>query len=416
MRRMLIAAVVVVAASTGLGACGEVRNIIARAAGLPTDKNILFWTDPQRARAFRMMERLTDAHAIAAGGTPYPLTPGKPIAPTALKWQADGKSWTIDSFMEDQHTAGLVVVQRGEIRLERYGLGYDEKGKWTSFSVAKSFTSTLVGAAIRDGHIKSLGDPVTRYIPELAGSGYDGVSIEQLLTMRSGVRWNEDYADPKSDVALFNAQEAEGDIDPVTAYMRKLPSEAAPGTRWHYNTGETNLVGVLVEKAVHKSLSDYLSEKVWKPFGMEADAAWLLNSAGHEIAGCCVSARLRDYARFGIFVLQDGRVGGKSGESGKSVVPEGWFEAAGHKQADIGDAGRGYGYFWWTYDDGSFAAQGIFGQGIFIDPKRQLVIASNGNWPIASDKARGARRTAFYRAVQAAVDRDDRGPDSAKPR
>ena len=396
-RRAWLAGLTLVAAAGALSACSSVRYVVATVAGLPTNKDILFWTDPQRSKAFRMMDSLTDAHVIKAGGTPYPLAQGAPLVPA---WQDEGKAWTLDSYMQDQHSAGVIIVQGGKIRLEKYGLGFDEKGKWTSFSVAKSFTSTMVGAAIRDGHIKSLDDPVTRYIPQLKGSGYDGVTIAQLLTMRSGVRWNEDYADPKSDVALFNAQKAEGDVDPVTAYMRKLPRAAPPGTRWHYNTGETNLVGVLVENAVHKSLSDYLSEKVWKPFGMEADGAWLLNSAGHEIAGCCVSARLRDYARFGVFVLQDGRIGSKS------VVPDGWFQAAGRKQADIDDPGRGYGYFWWTYDDGSFAAQGIFGQGIFIDPKRQLVIASNGNWPVASDKARGARRTAFYRAVQAEIDRE----------
>jgi CubicO group peptidase (beta-lactamase class C family) len=300
--------------------------------------------------------------------------------------------------MADQRLAGLIVIQDGRVRLERYGLGFSGAGRWTSFSVAKSFTSTLVGAAIQDGHIASLSDPVTRYIPELEGSGYDGVTVAQLLSMQSGVRWNEDYTDPNSDVALFNLQQPEGGLDPVTAYMRRLPRAHAPGTQWNYNTGETNLIGVLVERATGKTLADYLSEKVWQPFGMEADAGWVLNSGGREISGCCMSISLRDYGRFGMFVLAGGRAGDQQ------IVPQGWFDSAGRKQADIGRPGAGYGYQWWTFDDGSFSAQGIFGQGIFIDPARKLVIAGVGNWPTATDPVMARRRHAFYQTVRAAVD------------
>ena len=133
--------------------------------------------------------------------------------------------------------------------------GLTRDGRWTSFSVAKSFTSTLVGAAIRDGYIKSVDDPVTRYIPELAGSGYDGVTVAQLLTMTSGVKWNEDYTDFNSDVARMYAKPAPAGIDPTVAYMRTLPRDTPPGSKWVYKTGETNLVGVLVSRATGKPLS-----------------------------------------------------------------------------------------------------------------------------------------------------------------
>jgi CubicO group peptidase (beta-lactamase class C family) len=159
------------------------------------------------------------------------------------------------------------------------------------------------------------------------------------------------------------------------------------------------LIGVLVSSATKKTVSQYLSEKVWAPFGMEQDAIWMLGATGHEISGCCISATLRDYARFGLFMLGNGIVGGNK------VLPDGWIEKATVKQADIGNPGHGYGFQWWTYDDGSYAAQGIFGQGIFIDPKRKLVIASNGNWPTATDpEGVGAERQQFYKAVQEAVD------------
>ncbi len=212
--------------------------------------------------------------------------------------------------------------------------------------------------------------------------------------MRSGVRWNEDYGDPRSDVALFNNQRAEGDVDAVTAYMRRLPRAHAPGTQWNYNTGETNLIGVLVERATGRRLSDYAREKIWAPAGMEADGVWLYNESGSEISGCCLSLRLRDYGRFGQFVL----------EGARGVVPDGWFDRAGRRQASFGQPGAGYGYQWWTFDGGEFAAQGIFGQGIFIDPARQLVIATVGNWPSATDNQSATERYLFYRAVQAAID------------
>jgi CubicO group peptidase (beta-lactamase class C family) len=217
--------------------------------------------------------------------------------------------------------------------------------------------------------------------------------------MTSGVKWNEDYRDRNSDVARFNEHKAEAGVDVTVSYMRKLPREAPAGAKWVYKTGETNLIGVLVSKATKKKLSDYLSEKIWAPFGMEQDASWLLGSTGHEISGCCVQASTRDFARFGAFILADGKIGGKS------ILPAGWIAAATSKKATIGP-GKGYGYQWWTYDDGSFAAQGIFGQGIFIDPKRKLVIASNSNWPNATDNALIDARAEFYKKVQAAVDAD----------
>ncbi|MEO1168567.1 MAG: serine hydrolase [Pseudomonadota bacterium] len=378
-----------------LGAPAHAQEAAEAESYVPTDTNVLMWTQPQRDFGFPRMEELAPVRTIPNGDT-FREIPRGPDLTIAL--EMDGESWTVDRYLEDQRAAGIVIVHRGEVRFERYRMEADIDTRWTSFSVAKSLTSTLVGAAIVDGHIESLDAPVTDYIPELSGSGYDGVTVRQLLTMTSGVRWNESYTDPNSDVSLFNQVTPEPGIDPIVTYMRNLPSEAEPGTRWQYNTGETNLIGVLVANATGMPLADYLSQQIWAPFGMAQDGEWIVNAGGNEIAGCCISATVRDYARFGLFVLADGVVGGER------VVPEGWFAAATTRQADIGAPGRGYGYQWWTFDDGSFAAQGIFGQGIFIDPARNLVIASNGNWPVASEAGYRERRNAFYRAVQAAVD------------
>lgn len=357
---------------------------------LPKDQNVLFWTVDQRDSAFRAMEKLVKVNEVGKGESVYPLLQG-----AAIRLPLD-----VDAYMKAQRNAGLIILQDGKIRLEKYALDYSKDGRWTSFSVAKSLTSTMVGAAVRDGYIKSLDDKVTAYIPDLKGSAYDDVTVKQLLTMTSGVKWNEDYTDPKSDVALFNLHKAEPGVDVTVSYMRKLPREAPAGDKWVYKTGETNLIGVLVSSATKKTLSAYLSEKVWKPFGMEQDGAWMLGSTGHEISGCCLSASLRDYARFGQFILGGGMA------DGKPVLPDDWLASATTKQADIDMPGRGYGYQWWTNDDGSFAAQGIFGQGIFIDPRRKLVIASNGNWPTATDpEGVGKAREAFYKSVQDVVDK-----------
>ena len=376
------------------------RETRAWLAALPTNRDVLFWSQPQRDAAFRALDRLpvlAKSHVVPAGATPMPLPAGTPLQ------MAD-----VEDFMSNQRSAALLVVHDGRLRLERYGLGFDAGGRWTSFSVAKSITSTLVGAAIRDGSIRGMDDKVSEYIPEMQGSAYDDVSIRQLLTMTSGVRWNEDYADPNSDVARFNGHKPEDGVDALVSYMRKLPREAPAGTRWHYSTGETNLVGILVSQATRKPLATYLSEKIWAPAGMEQQATWLLNRTGNEISGCCIQAASRDFARFGLFILNGARI------DGKSVVPDGWLAEATTTRTDIGRPGRGYGYFWWTYADGSFAARGIFGQGLFIDPKRKLVIALNADWGQgASDRTASEAREQFYRAVQQAVDDEAAGKTNA---
>jgi CubicO group peptidase (beta-lactamase class C family) len=390
----VLAAVALVGAGFWFSLDKETRGVLAT---LPTDTDLLFWSEAQRDAAFRALDRLpllVKSRVVPAGGTVRALPQGPPL----------DLPLDVDAWMAGQRSAALVIVHDGKLRLERYGLDFDGAGRWTSFSVAKSITSTLVGAAIEDGSIRSMDDKVSDYIPAMAGSAYEEVSIRQLLTMTSGVRWNEDYADPDSDVARFNNHQPEDGVDALVDYLRRLPREAAPGTRWLYSTGETNLVGILVSEATKKPLSEYLSEKIWVPAGMEQQATWLLSRSGREISGCCIQAATRDFARFGLFILDGAHV------DGQSIVPEGWLTEATTEQVGIGEPGRGYGYQWWTYADGSFAARGIFGQGIFIDPKRRIVIASNSNWGGgALDPMAIAQREVFHRAVQQAVDEEEAG-------
>jgi CubicO group peptidase (beta-lactamase class C family) len=347
---------------------------------------VLFWSQEKRDANFPHMEKIFPGHIVKAGGKVRALPAGKPLPFSDAE---------LDAFIAGQNIAGLIVLQDGKIRLERYARGYGREGRWTSFSVAKSFTSTLVGAAIKDGYIKSVDEPVTKYIPELAGSGYDGVTIAQLLTMTSGVKWNEDYTDAKSDVARMFLEPVPAGEDPTVFYMKNLPRETAPGSKWVYKTGETNLIGVLVMRATKKPLADYLSEKVWRPYGMEQDGFWMIDPSGHEVSGCCLSVSLRDYARMGQLAL----------EGGKGVVPANWFAESTRAHADIGVPGRGYGYQWWTYPEGRFGAQGIFGQTIRVDPKSKTVIAVSAAADKASDRDYGLARTAFLDKLFAAAAR-----------
>lgn len=367
----------------------ETRGLLAT---FPTNRDLLFWSQPQRDAAFRALDRLpvlAKARVVPAGPTPSSLPAGPTLPPSV----------DVDAFMAGQRGAALVVLHRGQVRLERYGLDFGAQGRWTSFSVAKSVTSLLVGAALQDGHIRSMDDRVSDYIPDMKGSAYDDVTIRQLLTMTSGVKWNEDYSDPNSDVAKFNNHKPEAGVDAVVSYLRRLPREVPAGTRWHYSTGETNLVGILLAQATGKPLAAYLSEKIWVPAGMEQSATWILSKTGREISGCCIQAATRDIARLGQFVLSGARVGGRP------IVPEGWLAQATREQVGIGRPGLGYGYQWWTRADGTFHARGIFGQGLYIDPRRQLVIALNANWAGgARDPVATRARDDFVQALQAAID------------
>jgi CubicO group peptidase (beta-lactamase class C family) len=357
---------------------------------------VFTWSVDEKLERFRRMDALFPAAVARGAAEPSPLPDGAPLA----AFEAGGEhAGLLDAFLADEHVTGLLVLHEGRVRLERYAHGFTAADRWTSFSVAKSITSTLVGAAIRDGYIESLDAEITRYIRELEGSAYDGVTVRQLLTMTSGVAFNEDYADPDSDIMrLYRDPPAPG-IDATVGFVRQLPREAEPGTLWRYKTPETNLAGVLVMAATGRSLSGYLSEKIWQPYGMEQDATWLVDHVGNEQGGCCLQAGLRDYGRFGQFILEGARI------DGELILPEGWLEAATTPQADTGGPG-GYGYQWWPLGDGTFQARGIFGQLIHLDPERRLVVVIAAAWPSPREQQRRMAQIALVRAIAAALDQE----------
>jgi len=239
------------------------------ASHLGRPDKLLFWTPEQQVAGYRNMDKVFPTRIIKAGGKPSAMPEHRVDLDDVQISYEDGRL-TTDDYFGRRNVAGLLVIKNGHIVYERYGLGNSRDTKWVSFSVAKSVTSLLVGAAIRDGHIKSVDGMVTDYLPRMKGSSYDQASIRNILQMASGVAWNEDYADPDSDISRMVgigtlAQEE---------YLRGRPVDAPPGEVFNYNTAETGMVGDLLRAAIGNKLSTYLSEKIWRPFGMEADANW----------------------------------------------------------------------------------------------------------------------------------------------
>jgi CubicO group peptidase (beta-lactamase class C family) len=318
-------------------------------------------------------EQLLPVRIAHRGGPPRPI-PKHTRLLTGIRFDDHGSSVDLYDYLSANRVAGLLVIKDGKIALEDYELGIRPDTRWASFSMAKSVASTLVGAALLDGSISSLDDQVGRYVPALRGGAYADVSIRQVLTMSSGVRWNETYTDPSSDRRKVLQLQLSGKPGDVLRYMNSLSRAAIPGSVWNYSTGETFVLGAVIEGATHRPLTDYLTEKIWSKAGMEQDATWWADGPkGMVWGGTGMSATLRDYGRFGLIAAEDGRL------SGRSIVPNGWFNEAGmpHK---IGGKTVDYGYMWWIPPQsdpmhvGAFEAVGIFGQYLYVNPRERLVI------------------------------------------
>jgi CubicO group peptidase (beta-lactamase class C family) len=330
--------------------------------------------------------------------------PVRPLPPASAKlneihFQSEGKSFDLFDYLAYNRVAGLLILKNGKVVLEDYELGTGPQTRWPSFSIAKSFSSTLVGAALQQGLISSLDDPLTRYVPQLKGGVYEGVSVRNLLQMASGVKWDETYTDPKSDRRKLLELQLTQKPGAIISYMTALSRAGAPGSIWNYSTGESFLVGALIEGATHKPLATYLSETLWSRLGMEQDATWWLESpGGMGLGGSGLGVCLRDYARFGLFVQQDGVL------DSQRIVPEGWFREAGSAHV-IGGKSVDYGYLWWpipagdSVHQGAFQGVGIFGQHLYINPTEKLVIVVLSAHPKPNSSAHLLSDESFFAAV-----------------
>ena len=333
---------------------------------------------PDKAvRTYSNTELIFPTRVIKAGSKPSPLfLSDKPL--TKLQFNSEGKTYDLPDYVALNRMVGLLVLKDGKIAYEHYDFGATPNTHWMSMSVAKSFVSTLVGAAIKDGYISSLNDPITKYLPQLSGGAYEGVSVRDLLMMASGVKWNETYTDPSSDRRkLLELQIASNKQGAIFDVMKTLSKASEPGKNFNYSTGETVLIGELVQAATKMPLADYLSKKIWAPIGMQSNGLWWLDSpGGHEVGGSGILAVLRDFGRFGQFILDGAKV------NGQSIVPDGWLAEAGSAKPLTGVPGKnGYGYQWWTVKpeagkvhESVFMGRGIHGQYLYINPAHNMVI------------------------------------------
>lgn len=325
-------------------------------------------------RLFRESQWGFATRTIARGGSVQEL----PRADNQLQdlvVQSGGKELDLADYLSRNRVAGLLLLKRGRIALEHYDLGIDANTRWISMSMAKSVSTTLVGAAIQDRLIGSVDDQLTRYLPELRGTSYDAVSIRHLLQMTSGVHWDDTHTDADSERRRMLELQIAQQPGAIMKYLANQPRIAAPGSVWNYSTGETHVVGALVRAATGLWCADYLSQKIWSKVGMQSDATWWLEAPGGlEVAGSGINATLRDYARFGSFMANGGAT------STEQVLPDGWITAA-TQPRHVGNARVDYGYMWWpvagrngSFADGAFSARGIFGQYIYINPREQVIV------------------------------------------
>lgn len=374
---------------------------------------INLFSDEYRAGNFRSMHETFPSHAIAPAGEAWEFTRAERPLPERYGFQGDERS--LVGFLEDSETTGLLVARDGVILHESYRRGNEAGSLATSFSVAKPFVAALVGIAIERGAIASVDDPISDYVPELIGSGYEGVAIHDVLTMSSGVAFDEAYDRVTSDVMRLPIQ-VFGLRQAAPAILAGLQRQREPGTFHAYISSDALALGLLVARATGTTVSAFLEEAIWVPAGMEAPAAWNTDFHGNELAHAFLSATLRDYARFGRLVLNEGR------RDERQVIPAAWVQAstqpsAPHLQPGDNPASAstfGYGYQWWIPDEpeGDVVAIGIWGQFLYVHPRYGIVIAKTSTDP--GFAARERESVAVFRAI-AREFADDPGVAGAGP-
>lgn len=344
---------------------------------------------------------------LAAGPVAQVFPLGEPLTlPESFVF--DGAERSSAEFLTDTDTAALLVIHEGANRLEQYWLTGGQDVQWISWSVAKSFVSALIGIAIHEGHIGSVDDHVSSYVPELAGSAYDGVSIRSVLQMSSGASWNEDYSDPDSDIARFGAVMA--GRGSMLEFVSGMARENEPGTVCRYNSADTQVLGHMLIAATGRTLTDYMQEKLCDPLGMESPGKWLLDATGVELAFAGLNLTARDYAKLGELFRR------KGDWNGTQIVPAQWVEESTgsdepHMQVGQITVGSevfpfGYAYQWWVPagGDGVFSAIGIYNQFVFVDPARGATVvklSANHRYGLSPYEAddREGETAAFLRAV-----------------
>ena len=312
--------------------------------------------------------KIFPARVIAKGETSFKF-PYADLERKPKSIKIDNKSYDFESFLGEHKSVAFIIIERDSIVYERYFNKYNDESIVPSFSMAKSITSILIGIAIDEGLIQSVEEPITNYIPELKKNGFEKVKIEHLLQMTSGLDFNEGYFNPFGEVATFyygtNLRKS----------IAKLKLKREPGLEMEYVSGNTQLLGLVLERALKgRTVSSYLEEKIWQPLEMEFDASWSIDRRkdGIEKTFCCVNATARDYAKIGRLFLHQGNW------NGKQIVSKSWVEQSTKIDSAQGSS-KNYQYQWWLpTENGDYMAKGILGQYIYVHPAKDLIIVRLG--------------------------------------
>ncbi|HSL51020.1 MAG TPA: serine hydrolase [Candidatus Deferrimicrobiaceae bacterium] len=369
-------------------------------AGFRPADRYSWWSLENLVDSHSRLDEIHRARPVARAAAPSALR--RPPTEPAITYRFAGESRTLDDYLARHPATGLLIARGDTILVERYQYARRDTHRFTSWSMAKTITAMLVGIAIDEGRIRSIDDHPDAYVPELAGTEYGRTPIRDLLTMSSGVKFIEDYSG-RDDAALlvWNTFQGEGPGGPaaVVGFNQRLRRS---GTRFSYASSETQVLGLVLRAAVGRPLADYLSDRIWRPMGAEADASWLIDNAGMESAYCCVNAVLRDYARLGLLLAHDGRLGGRQ------IIPSAWIHAATTVPADswhlkpyAATRHFGYGYQTWIFpgERRVFALFGVRGQAIYVDPASRLVLVHTAIRKLPVDPG-GAELYALWAGVR----------------
>jgi CubicO group peptidase (beta-lactamase class C family) len=347
--------------------------------------------------AFRSMDQLFSTRTVPHGGPVWRL----PHADHALDFTYSyrGATYAADQFLERTYTNALLVMKDGRIVSETYRNNTDEKTRFIAWSMTKSITSILVGCAVAEGRIRSIDDPITTYLPELKGGGYDGVTIRQILAMRSGVDYEERYDFEHPGIAASNHIAAlVKNVARFADAARTVKRSHPPGAVFQYKTLDTAVLGWLIERVSGGStVAAYTAQRLWEPLGAESDGFYIMDGppgVGREFSGAGFNATLRDFARVGQMML-DGGVA-----NGHRIVPADWVREATRQSGPITSPREGYGLQWWLLGGASYSAIGLQGQYIFVDPATRTVVVKISYFPPGNEEA-SEETAAFLKAASA---------------
>ena len=343
--------------------------------GYPPGDRASFFTIPRLVGSHSHLDEIFQARTVRRAATPSRLV--RAASEPAVRYEYEGRPATVDDYLGRHLATGLLIARDDTILLERYQYGRHDRHRFTSWSMAKTVTSMLVGIAIAEGRIRSVDDRADTYVRELAGTEYGATSLRHLLQMSSGVRFVEQYTG-SDDVAQLSRDTflglGTGGIDAVRKYNERI---APGGTRFSYASVETEVLGLVLTSATRRPVAEYLEQKIWQPMGAEADATWLIDRSGQEVNYCCLNAVLRDYARLGLLLAHDGNW------RGRQLIPADWVRDATsrhpqqrHLWPQVATPVLGYGYQVWLLpgERRQFAFLGVRGQSIFVDPQSRLVM------------------------------------------